>query len=139
MCNTAIDEKPILTTSFKTTQRGRAFSRSTFTPPGGIMAKFSDDVFKHGAQDGCYQKWSLVLQKKNSNRGVNYQTLSNKRTKMRVLMMQTATLHSGNMEENHSQSTRGIVHSNNWAAGWSCWTGTFTYISSATSGHYSRF
>lgn len=49
--------------------------------------------------------------KKKSDGGVNYQTLSNKRTKMRVLMTQTARLHSGNMEENHSQSTRGIVRS----------------------------
>lgn len=69
MCNTATDEKPILTTSFKTTQRGRAFSRSTFTP--------RPNVFKRGA---CYQKWSLSLQKKkkNSNRGFNYQMLRNK-------------------------------------------------------------
>lgn len=64
MRNTAIDEKPILTTSFKTTQRGRAFSRSAFTPPGGITAKFSDGVFKRGARDACYQKGSLLLQKK---------------------------------------------------------------------------
>lgn len=32
MCNTAIDEMPILTTSFKTTQRGRDFSPNAFTP-----------------------------------------------------------------------------------------------------------
>lgn len=82
-------------------------------PRGRITAKFSDGVFKRGAWDACYQKWSLSLQKKKkkSDGGVNYQTLSNKRTKMRVLMTQTARLHSGNMEENHSQSTRGIVRS----------------------------
>lgn len=64
MCNTAIDEKPILTTSFKTTQRGRAFSRSTFTPRVELQPNLSAGVFKGGARDACYQKWSLSLQKK---------------------------------------------------------------------------
>lgn len=75
VCNTAIDETPILTTIFKVTQRGRDFPRSTFTSQWKFIQICWWRVWTQCTW--CTLSEMVSFTRKNSSRGVDYKTLSN--------------------------------------------------------------